>query len=560
MFLYSQGRVFMSEVNKEEINFDIKNRNFSLKKSDFKENKKEQFLFDYLTKNNYNKLSKSDSKYVAINMLDKEEGTKGTITQQDINIFLEDEKVKKKDITQKDLINFINKMYKLNPTADEKILNQVSQYKDETGKPIMTPELKEIFGFEHSDISKKIADPNGNVQKGMEIFDLNNDGKIDYVEKDYQTKNGIGNYSKITNLYKYLEQLDKNSTSSGEADSIITKEDKQKAYDKAKNELDVANHEKMENSSLKDENGNNIVTKEIKAQFNTNNKIAFKDIIDNNGNIKKGFEIFDLNGDGKIDNKEKGYFSAAGHFTDKSQETINVSEFLNALIELDKVGYVESAGNNIENKTITTQDKKALYKILESGVYMLENMKNFSPELQQEYADVLKEQCLYNDNRQNTVGRHIDNMIALDTESISKPEIASVMTHELTHALLDNKMPALQQEVVTFFMEYKLYSEAQKNDPNYFEQVDAPSSTGIKTIGIDKDYMNFIDTMKNEHPEMSEKDIAVEAFLKYKLKYYNGKYQKPVSADYIRNLDYSAAEKFFETKSKTGEKRRGETK
>ena len=41
----------MSEVNKEEINFDIKNRNFSLKKSDFKENKKEQFLFDYLSNN-----------------------------------------------------------------------------------------------------------------------------------------------------------------------------------------------------------------------------------------------------------------------------------------------------------------------------------------------------------------------------------------------------------------------------------------------------------------------------------------------------------------------------
>lgn len=549
----------MSEVNKEEINFDIKNRNFSLKKSDFKENKKEQFLFDYLTNNSYNKLSKSDSKYVAINMLDKEEGTKGTITQQDINIFLEDEKVKKKNITQQDLLNFINKMYKLNPTADEKILDQVLQYKDETGKPIMTPELKEIFGFEYSDISKKIADKNGNVQNGMEIFDLNDDGKIDYVEKDYQTKNGIGNYSKITNFYNYLEQLDKNSSSSIEVDSIITKEDKQKAYDKAKNELDVANQEKLENSRLKDENGNNIVTKEIKTQFNTNDKIAFKDIVDNDGNIKKGFEIFDLNGDGKIDNKEKGYFSAAGHFMYKPKENIDISEFLNALTALDKVGYVESTGNNTENKTITTQDKKSIYKILESGVYMLENIKNFPPELQQEYADELKEQCLYNNNRKNTVGRHIDNMIALDTDSISKPEIASVMTHELTHALLDNKMPALQQEVVTFFMEYKLYSEAKKNDPNYSEQV-ASLSTGIKTIVIDKDYMNFIDTMKKEHPEMSEKDIAVEAFLKYKFKYYNGKYQKPVSADYIRNLDYSAAEKFFEIKSKTGEKSRVETK
>ena len=53
--------------------------------------------------------------------------------------------------------------------------------------------------------------------------------------------------------------------------------------------------------------------------------------------------------------------------------------------------------------------------------------------------------------------------------------------------------------------------------------------------------------MKKEHPEMSEKDIAVEAFLKYKFKDYNGYYQEKVSEDYMRNLDYSAAEKFFKS-------------
>lgn len=106
-------------------------------------------------------------------------------------------------------------------------------------------------------------------------------------------------------------------------------------------------------------------------------------------------------------------------------------------------------------------------------------------------------------------------------------------------------MPQLQQEVVTFFMEYKLYEEAKKNSSDYFQQIDYPLHTGLKTSVINKDYMKFIDNMKKEHPEMSEKDIAVDAFLKYEFEIYNGRYPKQVSEDYLRTLDYSAANKFF---------------
>ena len=77
----------MTEVNNEEIKFDIKNRKFYLKKSDFQD-KKELFLFDYFTDNPSNKSFKTEAKQVSINLLDQEEGTKGTITQKDINIFL----------------------------------------------------------------------------------------------------------------------------------------------------------------------------------------------------------------------------------------------------------------------------------------------------------------------------------------------------------------------------------------------------------------------------------------------------------------------------------------
>ena len=42
----------MSEINNpKDIKFNIKDRNFSLKKNDFKNDSKELFLFDYLTDN-----------------------------------------------------------------------------------------------------------------------------------------------------------------------------------------------------------------------------------------------------------------------------------------------------------------------------------------------------------------------------------------------------------------------------------------------------------------------------------------------------------------------------
>ena len=75
-------------------------------------------------------------------------------------------------------------------------------------------------------------------------------------------------------------------------------------------------------------------------------------ITDKNGNVKKGFEVFDLNGDGKIDNQEKGYFSSAGHSSQTHNENVDLSEFLKAIKELDKVGYVEAAENNIKNNIV----------------------------------------------------------------------------------------------------------------------------------------------------------------------------------------------------------------
>lgn len=64
------------------------NRKFSIKKAEFRENKKEQFLFAYLMNKPSNKTIKSYDKIVAINMLDKAECYQGIITQADILLII----------------------------------------------------------------------------------------------------------------------------------------------------------------------------------------------------------------------------------------------------------------------------------------------------------------------------------------------------------------------------------------------------------------------------------------------------------------------------------------
>lgn len=132
-------------------------------------------------------------------MLDQDEGTKGTITSKDIQIFLQDKKVQKKGITENDMVKFLNKMMKLNPTQEEKTQNELSQkYKYDNGNTVMTDEMKEMFGLERKQTI--YTDTNGQVKKGLEIFDLNNDGKIDDVEEAFIKSNNVSGYSNIITI------------------------------------------------------------------------------------------------------------------------------------------------------------------------------------------------------------------------------------------------------------------------------------------------------------------------------------------------------------------------
>ena len=87
-------------------------------------------------------------------------------------------------------------------------------------------------------------------------------------------------------------------------------------------------------------------------------------------------------------------------------------------------------------------------------------------------------------------------------------------------------------------------SSAVTNDSDYKQKIEGQRS-GSKTESVDMQYMNFIDNLRKENPNMSEKDLAIEAFLKFEFDSYNGRYQEKVTEDYIRNANYDAAKEFF---------------
>lgn len=62
---------------------------------------------------------------------------------------------------------------------------------------------------------------------------------------------------------------------------------------------------------LNDDSGENLITPEILALFNEgSSELSFDDLIDENGGLKSEFRLFDLNGDNKLDEKERAFSQA----------------------------------------------------------------------------------------------------------------------------------------------------------------------------------------------------------------------------------------------------------
>ena len=90
------------------------------------------------------------------------------------------------------------------------------------------------------------------------------------------------------------------------------------------------------------------------------------------------------------------------------------------------------------------------------------------------------------------------------------------------------------QEVETFYMEYKLYSEAKKN-PDYMKDK-MSYRFEIESNAIDMEYMNYADKLKSENPNIPEKELAVKAFVKTHYDYYKNHYMDVKSPEELEKL------------------------
>ncbi len=517
----------MSDVN-NEVKFNIKNRTFNWNKKDYKDSKKEEFLFHIFT-------NKSFENTFDLSLLDKGDEEYGVITSKDIQNFLLNKDIQKKNITEEDVISFLNKMIKLNPTEDEKILDYVeNHYKDVNGNPVITDKLKEMFGLERkfNDI-KDMTGLNNKVKSGLEVFDLNNDGELDDLENQYIFESGL-TYSKIDDLNNYLSKLE--GESNDNKSGVISSDKKQQIYNQLLEKQKQKLLEEFDNSDIKDENNNFVVNDSVKQLFKNTDKVSLNNVVDENGKIKKGLEIFDLNSDGKLDDIEKKFFTSGGKPFASNDIDLTIENFVTSLKKLDNFGYVAVANGSRENKIITNSDKKLLYKDIAGAFNMLENMKNFPQETQQKFLNALNNVNLIEHHTKYATGAQYDGKLSIAAQNMNDDEVASVLIHELTHYILTEttEMNPLTQEVETFYMEYKLYKQLSKKS-----DFAKNNEVGNNIIFSNRDYIRTVDELKEKYPNLDEKDIAVTAFLKNLYQSYNGRvgYDK-MTENELQNAKY----------------------
>ncbi len=497
--------------------FYLHNRNAkNITKDNFNANKKEKFLYKYFSENG------------GIFAMDREADNPGVITYSEIQRFLQFKDMQKKGITEEDIISYLNKYKELAPTKQETLMSSIdSSYKDENGNSMLSDEMKEIFSIELKNktpviLVKDITDESGNIKKGFELFDLNGDNRLDDYEKRFLEKNKLYYDISLDDIQKYLSAIDSNT----ESDGSISLEDKQKIYQLMIEDYHKEKFDKLSQINVRT-NKENVVTDAVKDLFKDSLEITADDLTDSEGNIKAGLEIFDLNNDGKLDNIERDYFVNGGHPLDKGNTTIKLDQFIQVISDIDNFGYNKMTyPYDHRDKDISDGDKQRLYAMLEAAYHMVDNIKNLPQDVQQEFLNALGVINFRDLSRIGTAGAQSKNQIFLDTRNAYRSEVATVLIHELTHFIIskNSDMNFLTQEVETFYMQYKLY-ETMKNDPNYSVNKDNFFDN------MSKDYLSTVDELKRKNPDLSEKDIAIRAFIKHQYSSYNGRPGYPTMSE-----------------------------
>ena len=427
-----------------------------------------------------------------------------------------------------------------------------ARFKDEKGNSIMSPELQKKFGAK-IDLTylDEICDKDGNVKQGFEIFDLNGDGKIDNIEMRYLEKNNLDRASR-NGLTVFLDNMDKSTSKDNIPDGIITKKDKAKIYKQEAAVFSQDLHNELENNQVKNSSGNNVVSDEIKSLFaNGKNEMSLDDVVDSSGNIKQGFELFDLNQDGKLDDLEKRYFSGAGRILDGDKKTISIDNFVKTVKLLDKFSVDGDPAKLKEDKLITDANKKELYNILSAVYDVVENIAALPEEVRQSYLDAINqmEYVESSDPNPSVVGENYSNTLSLknkgtfDNIDLSVDDMAITTVHELTHYIINRnkKVTPLENEVEAYYMESQFVNGLK-------QQPDFQKRNGKIVFGFE-DYAKTVEEKRKQNPDKSDKQVAVEAFLdKYYQMYVDSGYKFQAPDELKNTNDYYSLNGVFRDK------------
>ncbi|MCM1265740.1 MAG: hypothetical protein NC200_06030 [Candidatus Gastranaerophilales bacterium] len=534
----------MSEVeNKNRYIFNFTERKAQLKKSDFKE-KSEKNIYEFFHQNSNGKdfIPQGDF-YNSFKMFDFGDDSTNVITEEEITKFLQQAKSQDsimigsvkfktkmlKNITEEDFLRFFEKVTQLNPTSLEKIKTSLaSGLKNENGENVFTDEILSNFQSEKDSINiNDFIDSENNIKSGYELFDLNGDGKLDDFEKSFLYSNY--NINGLTVLSNKFDEL-------GEKDGIVTSDEKLAAYNRLREQHYSRVLSDIDITSLKDSrSGDDMLTPEVRALFSQERtEISMDNLVDENGFIKKGYELFDLNGDKKLDDLERNYFSTGGKYINKGSNIITVENFAKILSQLDVF-------DGRHDEILTQNDRRTLYLYIQGAHQMLNSLEEFPEEIRSLYEQALVGiSHLEIDKNPESAGFQRNGVIGIKDENnqrTGKPDkfqVASVLIHELTHFICghlseDKKYPAITQEVQTFYMEHKLYDKMKSSPEFRFSQ--------LKT---DRAFYY----LREENPEITELDIAKAVFMEEHFDWYNNHYQNK-DPNIIQNAEYRPIGEIF---------------
>lgn len=176
-------------------------------------------------------------------------------------------------------------------------------------------------------------------------------------------------------------------------------------------------------------------------------KIEKTEVMDQDKNVKKGFEIIDLNGDKKVDDVEWDYFSSGGKLYKKEANEISKKKFEDAVKNLDAFGSAELT----EDSAVSNEEKLRLYKMTEAGHYLDENLDKISPEVKKEALKVLDSTRITGGRINLRCGAYSYGNYQMNFNIIveEKEKNASNLFHELIHGIQYNQDPDCKASAMT---------------------------------------------------------------------------------------------------------------